>query len=221
MLTILAESDTIDRDISSYSKSYCSNIVNVLSHAFTVQITPAIITPDFFPKTCWFNSENMLKRYALLMQKSIYYIQRNIYINWCIVKWRKYWNIYTYIHIHVLMYLITRSTSTAFNYSRYNFLQVVNVSVALRLAHLWPERFNAVHQLILGSRLPSFPQKMFQFMPYKLYWIQVRAFRRGFPPVDASGFIKFFGLFACMLRVVVLHKTVAFWINVSNKWKEM
>ena len=37
MLTILAESDTIDRDISSYSKSYCSNIVNVLSHAFTVQ----------------------------------------------------------------------------------------------------------------------------------------------------------------------------------------
>ena len=71
---------------------------------------------------------------------------------------------------------------------------------------LCPEFLDAVHQLLFVAWLHIGLQKELQLVPQILDWVEVRTFRRRFPPVDAVLFTEGLCSFGGMLWVIVLHK---------------
>ena len=73
---------------------------------------------------------------------------------------------------------------------------------------LCPEFLDAVHQLLFVAWLHFGLQKELQLVPLILDRVEVRTFRRRFPPVDAVLFKGGLCSFRGMLWVIVLHKTM-------------
>ena len=87
---------------------------------------------------------------------------------------------------------------------------MIDVTPALGSIHPFVPKFlNVGNEFFLRSGLNFWLKVELQFMPNVLNWIEVRAFRRGPPPVDAMLFKKGLGMSRGVFGIIVLHKTMA------------
>ena len=75
--------------------------------------------------------------------------------------------------------------------------------------HALPKLLNTSYKCFEIVGFIIVPQKVLQGAPYIFNWVEVRTFWRCFPPVDRVLEEEIFGIVACVLRIIVLLKSVS------------
>ena len=113
---------------------------------------------------------------------------------------------------------VARSSSLLFDNFRDDFIQMVDVPIALLNRHSFtPESKDAFGKLFFCLWLPGLSQEVLELVPDQFYRVQVRAFRGSWPPIHNRVFVVGFSFVTGVLGVVVLHKSMAAWESRSDE----